>query len=565
MGGKGQTAVFFAVFVQQNDKTALYGAKDGIAFLLLLLRFAQALGVLEIGNNLYVKGYVVLEALNVRLDHLRQFVADGFANYKKGCFHNFVAKIQINLLFCKYFRIFVRNFEQMSTLMERKDTICAISTAFGSAGIAVIRVSGSEAIAVADTLFRGRHRLSEVASHSAHFGAIEREGTTLDEVVCSVFRAPHSFTGEDTVEIACHGSRYIQQELLRWLVDAGARLADRGEFTKRAFMNGRMDLAQAESVADLIAAESAAEKDIALNQLRGGISGKIGELREQLLTFTSLLELELDFADHEELEFADRTQLMDILQKAETMIKTLADSFEAGNAIKQGVQVAIVGAPHAGKSTLLNALLGDERAIVSDIRGTTRDTVEDTMLLNGVLVRLTDTAGIQHTHDRIEQLGIERSLQALRKAHIVIELLDSTDPQPVVDEDELGERQVLLRVYNKKDIRIQNSEFRSQKSEISISAKNGDIQPLLTRLEEEVGRLTQHSDSVLVSNIRHYEALCRAAEALVSVREGLEDGLSGELVAMDLHDALDALGEITGQVSSQEVLNTIFERFCIGK
>lgn len=442
--------------------------------------------------------------------------------------------------------------------MERKDTICAISTAFGSAGIAVIRVSGSEAIAVVDKLFSGRHRLSEVASHSAHYGAIERAGTTLDEVVCTVFRAPHSFTGEDTVEIACHGSRFIQQELLRWLTDAGARLADRGEFTKRAFMNGRMDLAQAESVADLIAAESAAEKDIALNQLRGGISGKIGELREQLLTFTSLLELELDFADHEELEFADRTQLMDILQKAEAMIKSLADSFEAGNAIKQGVQVAIVGAPNAGKSTLLNALLGDERAIVSEIRGTTRDTVEDTMMLNGVLVRLTDTAGIQQTSDRIEQMGIERSLQALRKAHIVIELLDSTDPQPVVDEEELGERQVLLRVYNKKDIR-------SQKSEICISAKNGDIQPLLTRLEEEVGRLTQHSDSVLVSNIRHYEALSRAAKALVSVREGLEDGLSGELIAMDLHDALDALGEITGQVSSQEVLNTIFERFCIGK
>lgn len=442
--------------------------------------------------------------------------------------------------------------------MELKDTICAISTAFGSAGIAVIRVSGSEAIAVVDKLFSGRHRLSEVASHSAHYGTIERAGTTLDEVVCTVFRAPHSFTGEDTVEIACHGSRFIQQELLRWLTDAGARLADRGEFTKRAFMNGRMDLAQAESVADLIAAESAAEKDIALNQLRGGISGKIGELREQLLTFTSLLELELDFADHEELEFADRTQLMDILQKAEAMINSLADSFEAGNAIKQGVQVAIVGAPNAGKSTLLNALLGDERAIVSEIRGTTRDTVEDTMMLNGVLVRLTDTAGIQQTSDRIEQMGIERSLQALRKAHIVIELLDSTDPQPVVDEEELGERQVLLRVYNKKDIR-------SQKSEISISAKNRDIQPLLTRLEEEVGRLTQHSDSVLVSNIRHYEALSRAAKALVSVREGLKDGLSGELIAMDLHDALDALGEITGQVSSQEVLNTIFERFCIGK
>ena len=447
---------------------------------------------------------------------------------------------------------------KMPTMLLQEDTICAISTAFGSAGIAVIRVSGNEAVAVVDTLFAGRHKLSESASHSAHYGTIERNGTRLDEVVCTVFRAPHSFTGEDTVEIACHGSRYIQQELLRWLVDAGARLADRGEFTKRAFLNGRMDLAQAEGVADLIAAESAAEKDVALNQLRGGISGKIRELREQLLTFTSLLELELDFADHEELEFADRTQLTQVLQKAESMIRELVDSFEAGNAIKQGVQVAIVGAPNAGKSTLLNALLGDERAIVSDVRGTTRDTVEDTMLLNGVLVRLTDTAGIQQTHDTIEQMGIERSLQAVRKAHIVIELLDATDPQPVLDESMLGERQVWLRVYNKKDIS-------SQQSGISISAKNGDIQPLLSRLEEEVGRLTKHSNSVLVSNVRHYEALCSAQDALERVGSGLQDGLSGELLAMDLHDALDALGEITGQVSSQEVLNTIFERFCIGK
>lgn len=454
------------------------------------------------------------------------------------------------------------NLFRMYSMLIKDDTICAISTAFGSAGIAVIRVSGSAAIAVVDALFHGRHKLSEVMSHTAHYGTIERDGARLDEVVCTVFRAPHSFTGEDTVEIACHGSRYIQQELLRWLVDAGARLADRGEFTKRAFLSGRLDLAQAEGVADLIAAESAAEKDIALNQLRGGISGKIGELREQLLTFTSLLELELDFADHEELEFADRTQLTDILLTAQRMIRELVDSFEAGNAIKQGVQVAIVGAPNAGKSTLLNALLGDERAIVSDIRGTTRDTVEDTMMLNGVLVRLTDTAGIQQTHDTIEQMGIERSLQAVRKAHIVIELLDATDPQPVLDESMLGERQVWLRVYNKKDLKIQKSE---DAKILAISAKNGDVQPLLARLEEEVGRLTKHSDSVLVSNVRHYDALCRAQEALERVESGLEDGLSGELLAMDLHDALDALGEITGQVSSQEVLNTIFERFCIGK
>ena len=454
----------------------------------------------------------------------------------------------------------------MRKLLLQEDTICAIGTAFGTAGIAVIRVSGKDAIAIADSLFRGRHPLREAVSHSAHYGTIVRGETTLDEVVCTVYRAPHSFTGEDTVEIACHGSLFIQQELLRWLVDAGARMADRGEFTKRAFLNGRMDLAQSEAVADLIAANSAAEKDIALSQLRGGVSGKIAELRAQLLTFTSLLELELDFADHEELEFADRPQLLSVLQDAETMIRNLTASFEAGNAIKQGVQVAIVGAPNAGKSTLLNALLGDDRAIVSDIRGTTRDTVEDTMTIRGVQVRLTDTAGIQNTVDTIEQLGIERSLQAIRKAHIVIELIDSTDPQSVVDESMLGERQVWLRVYNKRDISSQRPTANSQQpTVISISAKHGDIAPLMARIEEEVSRLTQHSDSVLISNARHYEALCRAGEALERVRYGLQDGLSGELIALDLHDALDALGEITGEVSSQDVLNTIFERFCIGK
>ncbi len=454
----------------------------------------------------------------------------------------------------------------MRKLLLQEDTICAIGTAFGTAGIAVIRVSGKDAIAIADSLFRGRHPLREAVSHSAHYGTIVRGETTLDEVVCTVYRAPHSFTGEDTVEIACHGSLFIQQELLRWLVDAGARMADRGEFTKRAFLNGRMDLAQSEAVADLIAANSAAEKDIALSQLRGGVSGKIAELRDKLLTFTSLLELELDFADHEELEFADRPQLLSVLQDAETMIRNLTASFEAGNAIKQGVQVAIVGAPNAGKSTLLNALLGDDRAIVSDIRGTTRDTVEDTMTIRGVQVRLTDTAGIQNTVDTIEQLGIERSLQAIRKAHIVIELIDSTDPQSVVDESMLGERQVWLRVYNKRDISSQRPTANSQQpTVISISAKHGDIAPLMARIEEEVSRLTQHSDSVLISNARHYEALCRAGEALERVRYGLQDGLSGELIALDLHDALDALGEITGEVSSQDVLNTIFERFCIGK
>lgn len=452
-----------------------------------------------------------------------------------------------------------------------RQTICAIATAYGSAGIAVVRVSGADAIRIVDSLFRGKHPLSEAATHTAHYGTIcgqsspDNEQPILDTVVCTVFRAPHSFTGEDTVEISCHGSLFVQQELVRLLIDAGARMADKGEFTKRAFLNGRIDLAQAEAVADLIAASSAAEKDVALSQLRGGVSGKIAELREQLLTFTSLLELELDFADHEELEFADRSQLTALLNSAAQTISSLIATFQAGNAIKQGVQVAIVGAPNAGKSTLLNALLGDERAIVSDIRGTTRDTIEDTIIIGGVLVRLTDTAGIQPTEDIIEQKGIERSRQAIRKAHIAIELLDSTDPQPVLSADDLSPRQVLMRVLNKVDLQSSNLSIFQSSDLIRISAKLGDIQPLLSRLESEVSRLTAHTDSVLISNARHYEALCRAQTALERVSEGLQAALSGELLALDLHDALDALGEITGEVSSQEVLNTIFERFCIGK
>ena len=445
-------------------------------------------------------------------------------------------------------------------------TICAIATPFGTGGVAVIRVSGAEAVSIVDNLFCGRQPLALAQGYTAHYGQIrttrQQPGSEqiLDEVVCTVYRAPHSFTGDDVVEIACHGSVYIQQELLRLLTQCGARIAERGEFTKRAFLNGKIDLAQAEAVADLIAAQTAAEQTIALSQLRGGISGKIADLRSQLLTFTSLLELELDFADHEELEFADRTQLRELLSRAMAVTGELIDSFAAGNAIRQGVHVAIAGAPNAGKSTLLNALLGDDRAIVSDIRGTTRDTIEDTLTIGGVQVRLMDTAGIQPTGDTIEQLGIERTRQAVRKAQIVIELIDSTDPKTVLTSDDLTPQQVYLRVFNKCDLRNLASE-----GDICISARNGEIQPLLQRLESEVSRLTQHSDSAMVSNIRHYEALCRARQALEHVEQGLQQQLSGELITPDLHDALDALGEITGQVTSQEVLNTIFERFCIGK
>ena len=426
----------------------------------------------------------------------------------------------------------------------------------------MIRVSGSSAIEVVDRLFRGKRRLTEASPHTARFGHIvQPNGEVLDEVVCTVFRAPHSFTGEDTVEISCHGSLFIQQEILRLLVGAGARMADRGEFTKRAFLNGKMDLSQAEAVADLIAAQSAAEKDIALSQLRGGVSEAIRALRDKLLTFTSLLELELDFADHEELTFADRSQLMQLIAEARTAIAHLVETFRRGDAIKQGVQVAIAGAPNVGKSTLLNALLGEDRAIVSEISGTTRDTVEDTLTIHGVLVRLTDTAGIRETDDTIEQMGISRSRKALEKAHIVIELLDCLQPEHVIEDGTLREGQRLLTVYNKAD-RLTTPPVSGA---IYISAKQGEIAMLTERLAQEVAALTEHSDSAMISNVRHYEALVRAADALQRVQTGLEQQLSGELVSLDLHDALDALGEITGEVTSQEVLNTIFERFCIGK
>ena len=322
---------------------------------------------------------------------------------------------------------------------KEMNTICAISTPYGSGGIAVVRVSGTSAIAIVDKLFHGRKSLIEAKAYTVHYGEIVRVSDTtevLDQVLVSVFRAPHSFTGEDVVEIACHGSMYIQQTLLQWLVDAGCQLAKAGEFTQRAFLNGKMDLTEAEAVADLIASQTKAEKDLALAQLRGGISNELAALRERLLTFTSLIELELDFADHEELEFADRQQLFDLAQEIDTTISGLVGSFKTGNAIKQGIPVAIIGAPNVGKSTLLNALLGEERAIVSDIQGTTRDTVEDTLVLGGMLFRFIDTAGMRQTDDTIESLGIERSRQAAQRAAIILHLQDATQPVDILSQIE---------------------------------------------------------------------------------------------------------------------------------
>lgn len=441
-----------------------------------------------------------------------------------------------------------------------ESTICAISTAPGTGGIAVIRVSGQDSIRIADTIFRGRTSLQEAKAGTVHFGRIERENEVLDEVLCSVFRAPQSFTGEDTIEIACHGSLYIQQELLRWLIDAGCCAAEPGEFTRRAFLNGKLDLTQAEAVADLIAAQSKAEKDLALSQLRGSVSNELAALRERLLHFTSLIELELDFADHEELEFADRSELTVLAEEIETKLSNLIASFRTGNAIRYGIPVAIVGAPNVGKSTLLNALLGEQRAIVSDIQGTTRDTIEDTLILDGITFRLIDTAGLRETDDMLENMGIERSRQAVERAQIVISVLERGIPEVILD-NTAG--QTVIKVYNKADL-LTPDERKKITEGLCVSAKMGEIE-LLKNALVQVAKESMNSSAVMLSNARHYEAIKRAHEAIVRVQEGSAENLSGELLSLDLQDCLSALGEVTGQITNQEVLQNIFSKFCIGK
>ena len=431
-------------------------------------------------------------------------------------------------------------------------TICAISTPYGTGGIAVIRVSGKESVSLVDTLFKGHKTLAETPANTVRHGQIVWDGEVLDEVLCSVFRAPHSFTGEDVVEIACHGSLYVQQELLRWLIDAGCKAAEPGEFTRRAFLNGKMDLTQAEAVADLIAAQSKAEKDLALSQLRGSVSSELASLRERLLHFTSLIELELDFADHEELEFADRTELKALAAEIATKLASLIASFRTGNAIRHGIPVAIVGAPNVGKSTLLNALLGEQRAIVSDIQGTTRDTVEDTLILDGILFRLIDTAGLRETNDTIENMGIERSRQAAQNAQIIVYLSDNG--HWTLD---IGHSGTIIHVLNKADLGVTSEGLR-------ISAKNNDIEPLKQELVR-IAKASMETSAVMLSNVRHYEAVKRAHAAIERVQEGLTQGLSGELLSLDLQDCLNALGEVTGQITNSEVLANIFSKFCIGK
>ncbi len=460
-----------------------------------------------------------------------------------------------------------------------QDTICAIATAPGGA-IGIIRVSGSEAITITGRIFTpaSRKPLAERAPYTITFGQIRSpQGEVVDEVLVSLFRAPHSYTGEDSVEISCHGSSYILQQVMQLLIQNGCRAAGPGEYTQRAFLNGKMDLSQAEAVADLIASTSAATHRMAMNQMRGGFSHELSLLREKLLHLTSLMELELDFSDHEELEFADRKELEDISGQIESVISHLANSFSVGNAIKNGIPVAIIGETNAGKSTLLNALLNEERAIVSDIHGTTRDVIEDTINIDGIAFRFIDTAGIRQTTDTIESLGIERSFQKMNQADIVLWVVDATCAREQYHQ--LAEKILpqcegkhLVLVINKIDLAPQASSITfdglpETTHILTLAAKHKKGLDTLQQLLINFAALPDLSQTdVVVSNVRHYEALTRALSAIRRVQEGLSMNLSGEFISQDLRECLHHLGEIVGgTIEADEVLGNIFKRFCIGK
>ena len=430
------------------------------------------------------------------------------------------------------------------------DTICAPATAAGGA-IAIIRISGPNALSIVSTLCP--LCCNNVAANTVHFTHLVEYDTVsqhphpIDDALITTFRAPHSYTGEDSVEISCHGSRYIINKILELLIQQGCRMARPGEFTQRAYLNGKLDLSQAEAVADLIASTNQTTHRLAMSQLRGGVSTELSDLREQLLKLTSLLELELDFSDHEDLEFADRSELQQLAQRIDAHITRLADSFHVGNALKNGIPVAIVGAPNVGKSTLLNALLGEERAIVSDIQGTTRDAIEDTINLGGITFRFIDTAGIRHTSDTIESLGIERSIAAVQRAQIILMMTEPGVPYPDIS---IRDDQTVIHIVNKTE---------------HFQAKYGvGLDHLRQRLIDSVPKASD--TDVIITNARHYEALTLAHTHLQRVLSGLRSNLPGDLLAEDLRLTLDTLAEITGaQITPQEILNNIFSHFCVGK
>ena len=463
------------------------------------------------------------------------------------------------------------------------DTICALATPHGMGAIAVVRISGPKAHEIVAMVFQQHDKLlkiNEIKSHKAYHGFLITNGEMLDEVLVTFFKAPHSFTGEDSAEISVHGSVYVQQKLLQILIAHGCRMAEAGEFTRRAFVNRKFDLAQAEAIADLISSESEAAHRVAINQLKGGFSKKLQMMRSKLLEMTSLMELELDFSE-EDVEFADRSQLKALLEETLTHVNKLKDSFRLGNAIKNGVPVAIVGQTNTGKSTLLNALLGEDRAIVSDIAGTTRDTIEETLNINGILYRFIDTAGLRNTDETIEKIGIERSYKKINEAHVVIGMLDATNgyesmllsAQEIAAKVDLQHQQLILCI-NKVDTLSDQGE--ALLGELRLDLDNDDIMVICLSAKHGFGlndlyNTLKHNlplastDATLVTNVRHYEALLHASESLKSVQQRLEMNIPTDLVSQDLREALFYLGSITGEITTDEVLGSIFSRFCIGK
>lgn len=465
--------------------------------------------------------------------------------------------------------------------MLNNDTICALATANGMGAIAVIRISGPEAISKVAQIYQSKFNptksLIDAASHTIHLGYVMDGDTIVDEALFSIFKNPHSYTGEDVVEISTHGSIYIQQKVLELLNKTGIRNANPGEYTFRAFWNGKMDLTQAEAVADLIASDSKASHEIAIKQMRGGFSNQIKDLRDQMINFAALMELELDFSE-EDVEFADRTQFYDLLNKLQTILKRLADSFAFGNVIKNGVPVAIVGAPNAGKSTLLNALLNEERAIVSDIEGTTRDTIEETIYIDGVGFRFIDTAGIREAGDTIERIGIEKTFEKIDNASIIVYLYDANitaDNQIANQLDDLQRRgKILFNVANKIDVTNNESAISDALKQefkdvvhLEISAKDQfNIDALKEQLIHQIKLKGTNQDDTIVTNSRHLEALQNTLSQIGKIKQGMDMGLPGDLLAMDIREALTYLGHITGEIDvDQDILGTIFGKFCIGK
>ena len=469
--------------------------------------------------------------------------------------------------------------------MIDQDTICAISTPPGSGAIAVIRLSGDMAIQITDKVFHpgNKKKLAKQPANTLHHGFIKDKGSLIDEVVVSLFRSPNSYTGEDVVEISCHGATYIQQHLLRVLLKHGARMAKPGEFTMRAFMNGKMDLSQAEAVADLISSSSAASHRIAIKQMRGGFSDEIKSLRNKLLEFTSLIELELDFSE-EDVEFADRKKLKSLVSRIYSVVLSLSESFSLGNVIKNGVPVAIVGKPNVGKSTLLNALLNEEKAIVSEIAGTTRDAIEDTVNIEGNIFRFIDTAGLRETSDFIETLGIRKTYQKIGQSKIVLFMVDAGDEIDIIYKSykhilkQTGnDDKHIIMVVNKAD-RLDKEELRNKFSTTKFSfLRKKDMMVIISAKDQKLvhklaGKLahimkpeTHGENDIIITNIRHYEALVNTGESLLRVKKGMEQDISNDLLAQDIREALHWLGEITGDITTDKILGNIFKNFCIGK